>query len=275
MSYLARSSLVLLSVVLLASTHGYAQEPTSKPGEKSKPSRKASDEEVDAKYQALFDKMTPEQQAWERVLQANLGNFYLPAHKRDKIEGKSNAWDFVQDDPSLPRVLLIGDSISRGYTLACRDALKGKANVHRAPANCGPTSYGLQKLDVWLGDGKWDLIYFNFGLHDHNAASPVDAYAKRLEQIVERLEKTGAKLVWASSTPDPDDVSGKSKGEPVGKFNAAAAEVMKKRNVPVDDLYTVITPHLADMQQPDGHFFKNGYDFLGQHAAEFIEKTLH
>ena len=51
-------------------------------------------------------------------------------------------------------MLLIGDSVSRGYTLSVRKTLAGKANVHRAPANCGPTSLGLRKLDVWLDDGK-------------------------------------------------------------------------------------------------------------------------
>jgi hypothetical protein len=39
--------------------------------------------------------------------------------------------DPINDDPALPRVLLIGDSISMGYTLPVRTALKGKANVHR------------------------------------------------------------------------------------------------------------------------------------------------
>src|SRR5512137_2492523 len=37
----------------------------------------------------------------------------------------------VSDDPKLPRVLLIGDSISIGYTLPVRKLLAGKANVHR------------------------------------------------------------------------------------------------------------------------------------------------
>ncbi len=79
---------------------------------------------------------------------------------------KNPAFAKVADDPALPRVLLIGDSISIGYTLPTRDALKGKANVHRPPANCGPTPRGVEHLDAWLGDGKWNVIHFNFGLHD-------------------------------------------------------------------------------------------------------------
>ena len=76
------------------------------------------------------------------------------------------AYTPVQDIAGLPRVLIIGDSISIGYQVPLREALKAKANVHRPPTNCGPTSRGVEQIDAWLGDGKWDVIHFNFGLHD-------------------------------------------------------------------------------------------------------------
>src|SRR5260221_12788507 len=74
----------------------------------------------------------------------------------------------VEDQPGLPRMLLIGDSISKGYTLPVRELLKDKANVHRIPANGGPTIRGLQYIDKWLAtdgaDKKWDVIHFSFGI---------------------------------------------------------------------------------------------------------------
>ena len=72
----------------------------------------------------------------------------------------------VKDIPGLPRVLLIGDSISIGYTVPVRELLEGVTNVHRPQTNCGPTTKGVDEIDAWLGDGKWDVIHFNFGLHD-------------------------------------------------------------------------------------------------------------
>ena len=72
----------------------------------------------------------------------------------------------VEDDPALPRVLLIGDSISIGYSTPVRKFLAGKANVHRVPGNGGPSSNGVFMIDSWLGDKRWDVIHFNFGLHD-------------------------------------------------------------------------------------------------------------
>ena len=233
----------------------------------------AADKLVDEQYAAWVKTLSPAQQAWERVLQENLGSFYLPIHKRQKVAGQSNAWDFIQDDPSLPRVLLIGDSVSRGYTQSVRKALAGKANVHRAPANCGPTSLGLRKLDVWLGDGKWDVIHFNFGIHDRN--TPIAEYRQRLEQLVVRMKKTGAKLVWATTTPIPDDPAKKQTAASIVERNEAAAQIMQKHGVVIDDLFTAVTPHLETMQNPnDVHFKAAGYDFLGQQVGKAIEAVL-
>lgn len=233
----------------------------------------SAEEELEAKYQALVATLTPEEQAWERTLQENLGGFYLPIHKRQKVAGQSNAWDFVKDDPSLPSVLLIGDSVSRGYTQAVRKALAGKANVHRAPANCGPTSTGVRMIDVWLGDGRWDVIHFNFGIHDR--ATPIADYTQRMEQLVERMKKTGAKLIWATTTPIPDVPEKNQTAESIVQRNEAAAEIMKKHSVVIDDLFTAVTPHLKELQNPgDVHFNGSGYDFLGKKVAESIEQNV-
>src|SRR6266853_1547477 len=72
----------------------------------------------------------------------------------------------IQDVAGLPRVLLIGDSISIGYTEPVRAELRGNANVHRIPTNGATTANGLKNLDAWLGTERWDVIHFNFGLHD-------------------------------------------------------------------------------------------------------------
>lgn len=232
-----------------------------------------ADAVIEERYQTLVAKLPADQQEWERVLQSQLGGFYLPLHKRAKIAGQSTAWDFVQDDPKLPRVLLIGDSVSRGYTQAVRKSLAGKANVHRAPANCGPTASGLKNIDVWLGDGKWDVIHFNFGIHDRG--TPIADYTKRLDQLIDRMKKTGAKLVWASTTPIPDDRPKGQTAASIVERNKAAAELMKKHGIAVDDLFAAITPHLAEMQNPnDVHFNGKGYDFLGETAAKAIEEQL-
>jgi len=66
----------------------------------------------------------------------------------------------------LPRVLIIGDSISIGYTAGVQELLKGKAEVERIPGNGSSSGHGVANLSKWLGEAKWDVIHFNFGLHD-------------------------------------------------------------------------------------------------------------
>jgi hypothetical protein len=117
----------------------------------------------------------------------------------------------IVDDPALPRVLLIGDSISIGYTLPTRAALAGKANVHRPPTNCGGTPNILRHLDEWLGSGRWDVIHFNSGIHDikrpgGNRVVTPEQYEKNLRIVVQRLKQTGAALVWCSTTQSPEAV---------------------------------------------------------------------
>lgn len=265
------SMLVASSGNLSAADAKKSAEPTNASEAAAK--KAAEDKALDTAYQAWKATLPPKHQAWERVLEQNLGAFYLPIHKREKVKGTANAWDYVKDDPKLPRVLLIGDSVSRGYTMATRAALKGKANVHRAPENCGPTANGLKKLDVWLGEGKWDVIHFNFGIHDR--ATPLADYEKRLEEIITRLKKTGAKLIWASTTPIPTDAAKKQTAESIVERNAIAEKLAKKHGMTVDDLFTFITPHLATLQPPlDVHFKAEGYELLGKQVAKSVEESL-
>jgi hypothetical protein len=267
-------ALLCLTIVLVAAEPPKGEPTNAKEAAAQAAAKKAAqDKVVDEKYQAWVATLSPEEQAWEKVLQSQLGNFYLPLHKRDKVAARSNAWDFVKDDPKLPRILLIGDSVSRGYTQPTRKALAGKANVHRAPANCGPTASGIKNLDAWLGEGKWDVIHFNFGIHDR--ATPAADYVKRLEEIVVRLEKTGAKLIWASTTPIPDNPAQKQTAQSVVEKNALAAEVMKKHGIPTDDLFAAMTPRLKEFQPPlDVHYTGAGYDFLGATVGEAILARL-
>ncbi len=196
---------------------------------------------------------------------------------------KNPAYAAVKDDPGLPRVLLIGDSISIGYTVPVRKLLAGKANVHRIPENGGPTIRGLEKIDGWLGDSKWDLIHFNWGLHDLKIMEgkhqvPLVEYEKNMEKLVTRLEKTGAKLIWANTTPVPGPVEKMSPPRhtaDVPAFNGAAARIMAKHGIPTDDLYGFALPRLDKIQRPHNvHFTGEGSAELGAAVTAAIEKAL-
>ena len=189
----------------------------------------------------------------------------------------------VVDDPRLPRVLLIGDSISIGYTVAVRAQLRDIANVHRIPDNGGPTTRGRAMLDEWLGDGRWDVVHFNFGLHDiarvkAGGAPRVTAaeYEGNLRAIATRLRATGARLIGATTTPVPPvEVRPVRRNEDVVERNAIVRRVMAELRVPLDDLYAVATPRLAAIQQPANvHFTPQGYAVLADAVVASLRAEL-
>jgi lysophospholipase L1-like esterase len=221
---------------------------------------------------ARADEKSSAQQAWEAQL--------------SEEQRQSPAYAWVEDEPGLPRVLLIGDSISIGYTPAVRETLKGVANVHRIPTNGGDTNRGLASIDAWLGDAAWDVIHFNWGLHDikrlkdgqldasmDRALTP-EAYEANLRKLVERLKKTGARLVWCATTPVPQGAAGRIPGDEV-LYNGVAARIMAENEVPVNDLYARVNPVLGQYQLPQNvHFTDEGSAFLGGEVAGVISSIL-
>jgi acyl-CoA thioesterase-1 len=187
----------------------------------------------------------------------------------------------VPDVPGLPRVLLIGDSISIGYTEPVRAELTNKANLHRIPENGAATIVGVKNLENWLSSSKWDVIHFNFGLHDLRLDDgkhqvPLPDYETNLRTIVQRLQKTGARLIWATNTPVPDaEVKPPRRNSDVIAYNAAAAKIMTEAGIPIDDLYALINPRLAELQLPANvHYTLPGYNVLGHQVAESILRAL-
>jgi len=200
-----------------------------------------------------------------------------------KAEQPNPAYRVVEDVPGLPRALIIGDSISMGYTEPVRKLLEGKFNVHRIPTNGGPTIRGIEQLESWITAPKqWDLIHFNFGLHDlrQDAAGkrqvPLGDYEKNLRQITARLKKTGAKLVWASTTPVPEGkVEPPRSDADVVAYNAVARRVMEEHGVSMLDLYSLALPRLGAIQRPvNVHFTDAGSYELAGHVAAVWKKLV-
>jgi hypothetical protein len=149
----------------------------------------------------------------------------------------------AQDQPKLPRVLLIGDSISIGYTPHTTKLLEGKARVTHHAGNAETTRNGLKLLPTWLKDGPFDVIHFNWGLWDlvdGGKAVPLDEYEKNLRELVKQLKETKAKLIWASTTPVPEVNGRKRRDADVVAYNAVAKKIMEENKIPSDLPFTPV-----------------------------------
>lgn len=189
----------------------------------------------------------------------------------------------IVEDPKLPRVLLIGDSISIAYTEPVRKLLDGKANVARIPTNGATTEVGMENIDKWLGAKPWDVIHFNWGLHDikinkdgkTHQVEP-EKYEANLRALVKKMKEKSKKLIWCSTTPVPEGkVSPQRIPKDVEAYNAIAKKVMDENQVPIDDLYAAALPKLAEIQQPvNVHFKPAGSQLLAEQVAAKILEAL-
>ncbi len=222
-----------------------------------------------------------------------------PMKPNRKFQRPDPAYAEVADEPGLPRVLLIGDSVSIGYTLAVRKELAEKVNVHRPPQNCGSSAVGLANIEKWLGNGHWDVIYFNHGLHDlsyefspgkninekgeyacpdnggHHRVSP-EEYRQNLTKIVAllRARVPRAELIFATTTPVSADLHHYVKDSEL-EYNRIAVEVMRQQGVQVHDLWAFAKPRIAEIQQPGNpHFTAKGSEVLAKEIARCIVEAL-
>ena len=200
----------------------------------------------------------------------------VPAPFRDRPD-----FAYVRDDPALPRVLLLGDSISMSYTAPVRRRLAGAATVHRAPDNCRSTRHSLADLDRYLGDGGWRVIHCNWGIHDITRRdSPdvrqveVEEYGRNLEALFERLEATGARLIWATTTPVQEGTPDRMPAD-VARYNGVARGIVSARGIAVDDLYSLTLPRMTALQPPRNvHFTAAGAEVLAEQVARSIREAL-
>jgi len=197
-----------------------------------------------------------------------------------------------------PRVLILGDSISIGYTPLVKRDLQDVAEVFRPKENCQHTAYGLEHLDRWLGTEKWgtekwDVIHFNWGIWDTHMLSAQnelirdeagfkgeshirhtpEQYRENLTKLVDKLEKTGATLIWATTTPCLSRTG--NRFADIKNLNKVADEIMRKRGIAVDDLYEFALPNAAAWQQSDkAHFNETGNERLGKQVSDSIRAAL-
>jgi hypothetical protein len=193
-----------------------------------------------------------------------------------------------------PAILIIGDSISIGYTPFVKAHFQGKATVIHNPGNAQHTGTGLEKIDEWLGDEKWDIVQFNWGLWDlayrHQDATAygnrdkvngtitytVDEYAANLDSLVKLIKsKTDAKLIFVTTSYVPEEEVGRFSSDPQ-KYNTAAKAIMKKHNVQVNDIYkkSAKIHKQYGVGSNDVHYSPDGYQKLGEVISSFLKKEI-
>jgi sialate O-acetylesterase len=178
--------------------------------------------------------------------------------------------DLGMEDPRLPRILIIGDSISGHYLSEVRELMQGKANIIGESsmgkgtwASMGPNFFRSDQaskgdnLKNFLAErGPFDIVHFNNGIHNFAGANPGDEkpYAEQLRTVVATIRASGAVCLFANSTGTigdnliprfPNYLSN------CQRFNAAAEALMKELKVPVTDIYGLMQPRIKELISTD------------------------
>jgi len=222
---------------------------------------------------------------------------------RKKANDKNKAFLYVENNPALPNVLIYGDSISIAYTPIVRDLLEGEANVYRLHVNGGFSASFIEKMDTLhetMRDRKiknrwtheWDVIQVNVGLHDlkyvvngskldkknGKQVASLSEYEQNLRDIFAYLkrEHTGAKIVFALTTPVPEGEPGRHAGD-AKRYNEVALKVLRKHpEIAVNDLYAFTVGHHEEWWTRPGnvHFNQEGIRAQGEAVAYKLKELL-
>lgn len=198
---------------------------------------------------------------------------------RESIEW-CDVWISHANETSLPRVLLIGDSITRDYYPEVERRLSGKAFVARLTTSrfvADPVL--LSEIESTLDGAKFDVVQFNNGMHgwQHSEAEYRKALPKLIKTI--RAHAPGARLIWATTTPLRDgkgttgDTKAEYSDERIASRNALAAEIVAAQKIPIVDLNAAVRGH-PELHSDNVHFNNEGSKILAAQVSAAIAKLL-
>jgi hypothetical protein len=183
----------------------------------------------------------------------------------------------------MKKVLLLGDSIRINYQDEVKKQLEGTAEVYSPADNCRFAKYTLWCLGEWLilGGGKYDVIHWNNGIWDtftldhlNEPFTGIDDYLRDMMKVYEVLRKTGAKIIFASTTAVKPDLINTNNSR-IEYYNSCVTALLKTKNVKINDLYTPVKEHLNEYIAEDNlHLSEAGIKALGSIVAEKIKETF-
>lgn len=210
-----------------------------------------------------------------------LGNIAL-LHFMDGAQAQFGFHPAPNPDPTLPRVLLIGDSVMAGYANGVRNQLAGEANIDDfGTPNFLTNTLADQVQGIVDTHGPYDVIHFNdAGLHAFQPGRPPETAAEfqtLMQEYVDVLKTASNRLIWATTTNVTTD-GNTMQLDPVNNptiiwFNENADVVMTANNIPTVDLYG-LTVNRLDMKTDQFHWTFGGYQLMASAVAPAISEAL-
>lgn len=194
----------------------------------------------------------------------------------------------------MKRVLLLGDSIRMGYQGYVKEILKEECEVIFNKEDNGRfIQYTYWQLNQMYRQYKhFDIVHFNTGYWDMNIEPPcleplntIPEYLYGLNKIIKYVKQSNAVPVFATTVPiysvgssmdnTGTEASITYKNEWVQDYNKAAKELMQKKKVTVNDLYSEMLLGPKYFKCEDMlHLSNEGYMKCAESIANAIREFL-
>jgi len=212
-----------------------------------------------------------------------LSLFALVACENKETPDNFNFPCSTENSEGIKKALIIGDSISIGYTpYAINELCDQGFFVTRIWDNSRSTRYTLDNIDSWLGDEHWDLITFNQGLWDmpakwvQGAELDVvrDVYKVHLSLVANKILERTDRAIFFTTTPVAM-ANRFYKPEHVVMFNEDAVEVLESRpEISIEDLYGYAMDYSAIHHADGVHFSPEGSELLSDFVIDSMLRAL-
>ena len=188
----------------------------------------------------------------------------------------------------MKKIVLLGDSIRKGYDKYVKMAFKDVAEVYYPTENCRFAAYTLRFLPEWkkafgCGDDV-DCVHWNVGLWDSlvlfdEHLTPLEIYKYYIERVCNQIQRLfpKAKVIFATSTPVIERLFKENKryNKDIELYNAAAIAIAKEHGFEITDLYAVANKAPEEYHSDLTHYYtKEGTRLLAEQVIEHLEKQL-
>lgn len=191
-----------------------------------------------------------------------------------------------QENMSMKKVVLLGDSIRMNYCKYVKSKLEGIAEVYYPDDNCRFAQNLLRFAHEYKRKGGWpddvDVVHWNAGLWDvmelygDEPISTLEYYASVIPRVDKRLRMLypNAKIVFATSTSVCEEeypAHSRRRNSTIRKYNAAAIEALADTDAVINDLYA-ITENIPREYRSDMTHFKTdeGAALLGDKVISVV-----
>ena len=194
-------------------------------------------------------------------------------HPREGTEW-CNIWIPRANTEALPRVLLVGDSITQQYYRHVATALEGKANCAYVTTSWSVCNPALRaQLEVICSQYDFAAIHFNNGLHGFGYTEP--QYEKALRRTLTWLKAQcpAGRLIIANSTPIRPGTERASTNERIKARNAIVADLARTMDLPLNDLHTPMLSH-GESYTDDYHFADTARQIQARQVTRHVNQAL-